>query len=72
MNTKRILFYVTVILMVVLPFILTNAIDNGMTTDVINYISVFIVCLGATIAMLYGRTKKEIKDITGLTIFDEE
>lgn len=72
MKTKRVLFYVTVILMVLMPFMVSNFIDNGMTTEFINYISCFFVSFGVTVAMLYGRSKDEIKNITGLTLFDKE
>lgn len=72
MKTKRVLFYCTVILFFVSPFVFENVVDNGLTDDTIFYYSTLIAFVFATVASFWGCTKKEFEKITGIDFFSEK
>ena len=65
--TKRVIFYITLFAMVLTPFVL----EGGITKCIINHFSFLAVFGALTIAALWGCTKKEFTEITGLRVFDE-
>lgn len=65
---KRVLFYLTVISIVLLPF----TIDGGIKDSIITHMSTILILGGMTVISFWGCTKKEFKNITGLDLFEEE
>lgn len=65
---KRVLFYLIVISIVLLPF----TIDGGIKDSIITHMSAILVLGGMTVISFWGCTKKEFKNITGLDLFEEE
>ena len=72
MKTKRVLFYLTVIMFVLFAFVFEGIVDNGLTTGAIWYISTYFVVALSTVISFLGCTKKEFKEITGMDIFSDK
>ena len=67
-RNKRVVFYLAVLAVFLLPF----AVESGNTLVIVNCVSAATVCVINAVAALWGCSKKEIEDITGLDIFGEE
>lgn len=67
-KTKRVLFFVTVIAIVLLPF----TFEANVMQNIITHVSIVIVLGFASFLTFKDCTKKEFETITGLNIFGEE
>ena len=67
-RNKRVVFYLAVLAVILLPF----AVESDNTCVIINCVSAATVCVINAVVALWGCSKKEIEDITGLNIFSEE
>ena len=65
--SKRVVFYLTLVVFMLTPFVL----EGGVTKCIINHFSFLAVFGSLTVAALWGCTKKEFTEITGLRVFDE-
>lgn len=65
---KRVLFYLTVISIILFPF----TIDGGIKDSIIVHLSIILVLGSMTIISFWGCTKKEFKKITGSDLLEEE
>ena len=70
--TKRVLFYLTVVMFVLFAFVFESIVDNGLTQGAIWYISTYFTVALSTVISLWGCTKKEFKEITGIDFFSEK
>jgi preprotein translocase subunit SecE len=71
MKTKRVLFYLTVIMFVMFAFVLDGIIDNGLTQGAIWYIATYLTVALSTVISFWGCTKEEFEKITGIDFFSE-
>lgn len=65
---KRVLFYLTVVSIILLPF----TIDGGTKDNIIVHLSTVLVLGSMTVISFWGCTKEEFKKITGSDLFEEE
>lgn len=70
--TKRVLFYLTVVMFVLFAFVFESIVDNGLTQGAIVYYSILITFIFATVVSFWGCTKKEFEEITGIDFFSEK
>lgn len=68
MKIKRVLFYLTVISIVLFPF----TVDSGVKDIIITHLSTILVLGSMTVISFWGCTKNEFKNITGMDLFEEE
>ena len=71
-KTKRVLFYLTVVMFVLFAFVFESIVDNGLTPGAIWYISTFFTVALSTVISFLGCTKKEFEEITGIDFFSEK
>ena len=71
-KTKRVLFYLTAVMFVLFAFVFESIVDNGLTQGTIWYISTYFTVGLSTAVSLWGCTKKEFKEITGIDFFSEK
>ena len=72
MKTKRVLFYLTVIMTVLFVFVFEGIVDNGLTQGAIWYISTYFVVVLSTLISFWDCTKEEFANITGIDFFNEK
>ena len=68
MKIKRVLFFVTMFVVILFPFTL----DGGVFDAIVFHITTVIMLTSITVAGFWGCTKKDFRDITGMNIFEEE
>ena len=68
MKIKRVLFYLTVISIILFSF----TIDSGIKDSIIAHLSTILVLGSMTVISFWGCTKKEFEEITGMDIFSEK
>lgn len=71
-KTKRILFYLTVVMFALFAFVFEGISDNGLTQEAIWYISIFSIVALSTAISFWGCTKEEFEEITGMDFFSEK
>lgn len=71
-KTKRVLFYLTVVMTVLFAFVFESIVDNGLTQGAIWYISTYFTVGLSTVVSFWGCTKEEFKEITGIDFFSEK
>ena len=71
-KTKRVLFYLTVVMFVLFAFVFESIVDNGLTQGAIWYISIYFTVALSTVISFWGCTKEEFEKITGIDFFSEK
>lgn len=71
-KTKRVLFYLTVVMFVLFAFVFESIVDNGLTQGAIWYISTYFTVTLSTVISFWGCTKEEFEKITGIDFFSEK
>ena len=72
MKTKRVLFYLTVVMFVMFAFVFEGIIDEGLTQGAIWYIATYLTVALSTVISFWGCTKDEFEKITGIDFFNEK
>lgn len=65
--SKRVIFYLTIIAIVLTPFVL----EGGITECIIRHFSALALFVSLTVAAFWKCTKEEFTKVTGLRVFDE-